>query len=108
MTPDEIREIVKIVIDELTQRKLIKDDYSIILSTVEPKLVEFFNSRGDGNGISYALKQLIDDPYIDIIFYQYRDGKTLERIAEIMNKEVRTILRNKKRVIIKIYELLEA
>ena len=107
MTPDEIREIVKMTISELAQRNLIKDDYSFILSTVEPKLIEFFNSRGDGNGVSYALKRLIDDPYIDIIFYQYRDGKTLERIAEIMDKEVRTILRNKKRVITKIYELLE-
>lgn len=107
MTSEQIREIVKMTVDELTQRKLIQYDYSVILSEVEHKLKAFFNNRGDGNGISYALNQLSDDPYIDIIFLQYRDGKTLEWIAEYMDVEVRTILRNKKRLIMKIYELLE-
>ena len=107
MTPEQIREIVKMTLDELTQRKLIKDEYPVILNEVERKLKSFFNSRGDGYNIGHALNQLSDDPYIDIIFLQYRDGKTLERIAEYMEVEVRTILRNKKRLIYKIYELLE-
>lgn len=107
MTPAEIREIVKMTMDELTARKLIKDDYHIILNDVEHKLKLFFNNKGDGLNIGYALNQLSDDPYIDIIFLQYRDSKTLEWIAEYMDKEVRTVLRNKKRLIIKIYELLE-
>lgn len=107
MTPAEIREVVKMTLDELTARKLIQDNYQIMLKEVEGKLKDFFNNRGDGNGISYALKQIIDDPYIDVIFHQYRDGRTIEWIAEIMNVEVRTVLRNKKRLIIKIYELLE-
>lgn len=107
MTPEQIREVVKMTVDELTQRKLIKDEYPIILKIVERKLTDFFNNRGDGNGVSYALNQLIDDKYIDIIFLQYRDGKTVEWIAEAMNVEVRTILRNKKRLIYRIYELSE-
>ena len=107
MTPEQIREIVKITLDELTARKLIKDDYQFILKVVEKKLRDFFNNKGDGNGISYALTQLSDDNYIDIIFLQYRDGKTLEWIAEAMDVEVRTIMRNKKRLINKIFELLE-
>ena len=107
MTPEQIREVVKITLDELTTRKLIKDEYPVILGVVEKKLQEFFNSNG-GQGVGYALNQLSDDQYIDIIFLQYRDGKTLEWIAEFMEVEVRTILRNKKRLINKIYELLEA
>ena len=107
MTPEQIREVVKITVDELTQRKLIKDDYQTILGVVEGKLTQFFNNRGDSNGVTYALNQLSDDTYIDVIFFQYRDGKTLEWIAEYMDKEVRTILRNKKRLITKIYELLD-
>ena len=107
MTPEQIREIVKITLDELTARKLIKDDYPLILGVVEKKLLAFFNNNG-GQCVGQALKQLSDDPYIDIIFFQYRDGKTLEWIAEYMEVEVRTILRNKKRLIIKIYELLES
>ncbi len=107
MTYEQIREVVKITLDELTQRKLIKDDYSVILSVVERKLIDFFSNKGDGNGISYAIKCLSHDPYIDIIFFQYRDGKTLEWISEVMSVDVSTIKRNKKRLISKIYELLE-
>ena len=107
MTPEQIREIVKITLDELTARKLIKDDYSHILKVVEEKLKAFFNDKGDGNGVSHALNQLTDDTYLDIIFLQYRDGKTVEWIAEAMDVEVRTIMRNKKRLINRIYELLE-
>ena len=107
MTPEEIREIVKITLDELTHRKLIVTEYPVILKEVENRLKEFFNDKGDGNGVSYALKQLLNDPYIDIIFLQYRDGKTVECIAENLNVEVRTIMRNKKRIITKIYEILE-
>ena len=108
MTHEEIREIVKITIEELTQSRMInKDSYPVMLSEAEKRIKEFFNNRGDGNGISYALNMLSDDPYIDIIFLQYRDRKTLEWIAEALDKDVRTIKRNKKRLICKIYELLE-
>ena len=99
MTPEQIREIVKITLDELTARKLIKDDYQFILKVVEKKLRAFFNDKGDSNGVSYALNQLIDDPYIDVIFLQYRDNATVEWIAEVMDREVSTIKRNKKRLV---------
>jgi uncharacterized protein YuzB (UPF0349 family) len=107
MTPEQIREIVKMTLDELTQRKLIKDNYPVILGVVEKKLTEFFTVYGGGQGVAYALNQLSDDPYIDIIFYQYRDYKTLEWIAEFIGVDVSTVKRNKKRLIYKIYELLE-
>lgn len=107
MTAEQIREIVKITLDELTQRKLIKDDYPVILTVVEGKLKAFFNDTGDSKGVSYALNQLSDDPYIDVIFLQYRDESTLEWIAEVMDREVSTIKRNKKRLVKRIYELLE-
>lgn len=107
MTPEQIREVVKITLDELTNRKLIKDDYQSVLRVVEKKLRDYFNNHGDGNGISYALRTLSDDPYIDIIYLHYRDDLTLENIAEYYDKEVSTIKRNKKRLIYKIYDLLE-
>ena len=108
MTPAEGREIVKMTLDELTQRKLITvDNYQTILQMVEPKLYEYFNDKGEGNGVSGVLYRFIDDEYIDIIYLIYRDGKTQEWIAEYMGVDVSTIKRNKKRLITKIYELLE-
>jgi DNA-directed RNA polymerase specialized sigma24 family protein len=105
MTPDQIREVVKMTLDELTTRKLIKDDYQSVLRAVEIRLKTYFT--GTDKGVRYALNMLADDEYIDLIYLHYRDELTLEAIAEVMGVEVRTILRNKKRLIYKIYELLE-
>lgn len=110
MTSEQIREIVKITLDELLQRKIIEShklNYSATLQIVDKYLYNFFSSVGNSKGVSYALHQLSDDPYIDIIYLQYRDGKTLEWIAEYMDRDISTIKRNKKRLITKIYELLE-
>ena len=110
MTPEQIREIVKITIEELTQRKLLeinKINYSAMLQVVERHLHNFFSSRGSSGSIGHILNRLSDDDYIDIIFLQYRDGKTIEWIAEYMDKDESTIKRNKKRLITAIYEQLE-
>lgn len=110
MTPEQIREVVNMTLDELERRKLInfnKINYSAMLQVVDKYLYNFFSSRRDCANTGHILNQLSDDPYIDIIFLQYRDAKTLEWIAEYMGVDVSTIKRNKKRLISKIYELLE-
>lgn len=108
MTPDQIREVVKMTLDELMTRKLIKDDYPYKLEVVERHLRSFFNDETcKAVTLSKVLRQLSDDQYIDIIFLQYRDGKTIEWIAEYMEKDESTIKRNKKRLICAIYEMLE-
>ncbi len=111
MTPEQIREVVKMTVEELTQRKLLelnKINYSAMLQVVERHLYNFFNNETcKAVPLSRALQHLSDDAYIDIIFLQYRDGKTIEWIAEYMDKDESTIKRNKKRLIMAIYEQLE-
>lgn len=104
MRAEEIREIIKLTIDELIDRKVVKlDSYDYVLEHVSTGLTAYFNGENDTK-ISKALKLLSDDYYIDIIYLQYRDDKTVEWIAEYFNKDTRTILRNKKRLIYRIYE----
>lgn len=105
MTPEQIREIVKITIEELSNCNLIKDDYQLILKSMEKRLYHFFNDTDDSS-LTLALRRLSDDPYIDIIYLQYRDGKTLEWIAEYFEKDTRTIMRNKKRLIVALHEIV--
>lgn len=108
MTPEQIREVVKMTIEELTKSKLLelnKISYTYILECVENELNKFF--KGYKTHVGRTLNRLSDDPYIDIIFLQYRDGKTIEWIAEYMDKDESTIKRNKKRLITAIYEQLE-
>lgn len=106
MLPAEVREIVRLTVDEILDRKVFKvDSYQYMLGVVVEKLNRFFNDKD--NSAAHALRELSYDPYIDIIYLQYRDGKTLEWIAEYMEKDVSTVKRNKKRLIKKLYELLE-
>ena len=105
MTPEEIRQVVKITLDELDLRK---GNYEIANIKVGGELRAFFNLSMDYNGnMFHALQHIKDDPYIDIIYSHYRDGLTLEAIADELGKDVSTIKRNKKRLILKINELLE-
>lgn len=107
MTPEEIREIVRLTIKELTQNELIiQDNYQSIVKAVGKKLTDYFEKKNDKR-ITHILNQLADDFYIDIIYLQYRDKKSMEWIADILEKDVSTIKRNKKRLITKIYKMLE-
>ena len=106
MTPEQVREIVKMTIDELTDRKLIevnKINYAAILLRLDNRLNAFFKSNAVDKALSSALRELSDDEYIDIIYLQYRDCKTLEWIAEYLGREVSTIKRNKKRLILSLW-----
>lgn len=103
MTQEQIREVVKLTIEELSTSGLLRDDYQLTLKAMEKRLTHYFNDTEDST-LTSALRSLSDDPYIDIIYLQYRDCRTLEKIAEILNKDTRTIMRNKKRLIVALSE----
>lgn len=105
MRVDEIREIVKLTINELLNGDT-DDTYQKAKIIVEYELKSFFNSDSN-NDIGKILNHLMTDDYIDIIFLYYRDGKTLEYIADYYNKDTTTIIRNRKRLIMEIYELMQ-
>ena len=103
MTREEIREIVRITIEELTAKSTIS--YPDILRIMDKRLYSYFENMSDIE-IAPLLTHYNNDPYIDIIYYQYGHKETIEWIAEHMQKDVSTIKRNKKRIIIKMYEEL--
>ena len=108
MTEEQVREIVRLTIEGLLDiNDLQKDSYRHILIRVNKKLYDFFNHKGDSKAVAWALNELSDDPYIDIIYLQYRDEKTLEKIGEILHKDYSTIMRNKRRLILKLYNLVK-
>lgn len=103
MRPEEIREVVRLTIEELMLTNVIKEPYDHINKVVSESLINFFNGKTNDDKLRKVLCSLSDDPYIDIIYLQFRDGKTLEFVAEHMDKDVSTIKRNKKRIITEIY-----
>lgn len=108
MTEEQVREIVRLTLEGLLDiGELQKDSYKHILIKVNKNLYDFFNDRGDSKEVAKALYEVSDDPYIDVIYLQYRDEKSIEYIAEVMGKDYSTIMRNKKRLILKLYNLMK-
>lgn len=104
---EEVQSIILMTINELKRQGLLKDTYSVILKETEPVIKNYF-CRKKNKQVERFLVEYSDDPYIDIIYLHYRDAITIERIAGILNKDVSTIKRNKKRLIMQLYDLLEA
>lgn len=102
---EEIQNIITMTINELRRQGMLKDEYSVILKDTEPRIKEYFQKKKDKT-IERFLIEYSDDPYIDIIYLHYRDGVTIERIAECLNKDNSTIKRNKKRLIKMIHNKL--
>lgn len=106
MNKEEVQSIILMTLRELKRQNLLKDTYSVVLKEVEPVIKEYFH-RKNNKEIELFLVKYSDDPYIDIIYLHYRDSITIERIAELMDKDISTIKRNKKRLIISMYEHME-
>lgn len=90
----------------MSQPTCISPDYRKVVKEVGDRLSHYFSTREPDKAIKDALLTLSYDPYIDVIFFQYRDNITLETIANYMDRDVTTIKRNKKRLILKIYEAI--
>lgn len=67
----------------------------------------YFRNGEKDNSITQVLTYLKDDDYYDIIADYYKDNLTVEQIAENRDQDRATISRNKKRLLIIIYYLLE-
>lgn len=106
MTPEQIREVVKMTLDELSRRKQL-DDGRIKRDIAGKALRSYFGGKKSNKRITYILQQLSDDTYIDILYLHYRDGRTIEWIAEHMEKDESTIKRNRKRLLMEVHRMLD-
>ena len=65
-----------------------------------------FRSDAPDDDLSQALEKIKADKYRHILWMFYRDGYTVEEIAERIGVDVRTVSRNKKRLCLEIYTKL--
>lgn len=106
MDRNEVQAIVYMTIQEFKRQGLLKDRYSIILKEVEPVIREYFISENNKIIESFLL-DFSSDPYIDIIYYHYKRNIVIDQISAILDKDASTIKRNKKRLIMEIYNRLQ-
>lgn len=106
MTAEQVKEVVKFTLDELACRRLLQNYYQWVLKALNKRLYDFFNGAPDDE-LEEIIECMSCDKYIEVLYYLYRDRQTVEWIADKMKKDTSTIKRNKKRLIMSIYEALE-
>lgn len=114
----EVEEIINNTVNQtvlkLKMAGLMKDDGKTAAQKTE-ELLKNYNAFKQSeqpytiklvNQIDNAVNTIADDPYIDIIKLYYFEGVTIERVAEQINCSVRTVSRNKNRLIDKLKVIL--
>lgn len=110
MTDEEVKIYIKQTVEEtITECKkkgLLKFDEYAAYKEVSSRLKKFYKTNQKDKALKSALKSIQLDPYYKMILMHYRDGDTLEYIAEKMECDYTTIMRNKKRLCLELYEEL--
>lgn len=102
-----VKEIVDLTIDELKKRGLIRNvDNDVAYAQISRQLVEYYRNGEKDIGVSNALRELSDDIYIDILIYFYKERYTIYNIADKLNVEASTVVRNKKRLCLMMYDII--
>ena len=109
------RELIKAIVDETvdaTIRKLkdvglLKDARDVAYHEITARLQQFFRDGETDPEVTDAISQVESDPYAKIIQLYFRYGYTIEAIAEALDVDVTTVKRNKKRISLQIYEIIE-
>ena len=106
MNESEIRKVVKETIRELKRDGLLKDVKTVAYQTTAERLSRHYAGAEDEE-LEIALDELRADYYFRVLPLYYGKRMTIEQIAEQMNVEVSTIVRNKRRLCLMLYGLLE-
>lgn len=106
MTDEEIKKIVTMTVKAMKKEGMTKEINEVMFEEMSKRLFYHFN-EGYSEDIAKVLNEIKTDYYYSIIPMYYGKRMTHEAIAEKMNVEVSTITRNKKRLCIEIYRLLD-
>ena len=101
-----MKAVVRATIKELKKSGMLRDPDDLILEDMSERLRRFF--RGDTDiELGKALQEISGDYYFEIIPLHYKNGMTIDAIADYMRADRSTIIRNKKRLVLGIYRIME-
>lgn len=102
-----VKATVRETIRELKRGGLLKSESDIAYTEATAILKSYYVDGETDTAVASALHELSDDPYYNIIPLYFRYGYTIERIAEYFDVEISTVSRNKKRLCLELYNLIE-
>lgn len=107
MIDKEIQKIIELTVEKtiagFKKSSLLKDTENVAYSDASAILSSYYKTDKKDASITYAIQGIRFDPYARIIPMYYEQGKTLETIAEELGVDVSTVVRNKKRLCLAIY-----
>ena len=103
----EVEALFDIMIDKLKKNNMLKNISDSVYQDISSKLFGFYKYGETDIKMKNVLSDLKDDVYINIIPLFYKNRYTIDNIAEIMNCDASTVVRNKKRLCTTIYLLLQ-
>lgn len=102
-----IKAIVAETIRQLRKDGILKSASDVSYHEITARLRQYFRDGETDPEVAEALQKVEGDQYYKIIPLYFRYGYTIESIAETLGVEVSTVSRNKKRMSLKIHEILE-
>lgn len=110
MTDEELKkfmiETIKYTVSELKREGLLRESDEAIYNDVSKILKHYYSGDCKDVQVTEALTVIRMDPYYTIIPMYFKDNQKVEVIADAMNVDVSTIVRNKKRLCLQIYKEL--
>ena len=103
----EITEVVKDTVKEMRQNGLLKRSDDVAYSEVSNRLYEYYRNPEKDPEVGAALEKIKGDFYTSSLADYYRDHLSLDVIAEAYHCDLTTIKRNKKRLCLRLYQLLQ-
>lgn len=107
MTDEEIKKYidltVKTTIKEYKKNGILKESDSAIYADASEIIASYYQNGKTDAAITYAIQGQRFDLYFRIIPMYFEEKRTVEKIAEALGVDVSTVVRNKKRLCLKIY-----
>ena len=107
MNREEIKLVVNETIRQLKKEGLLKSAADVAYHEISARLRQYYRDGETDPDVTEALRKIEEDEYFKIIPLFYRYNYTVELIGKTIGAEARTVYRNKKRLSLRVYELLE-
>ena len=101
-----VKGTVKETVKELRKNGLLKRSDDVAYSEISERLFEYYRNPDRDEAMTEALSKVKSDYYFEIIPQYYSKKVTIDWIAEEFQCEISTITRNKKRLCLRLFQLV--
>lgn len=106
MQQEEIKHVVTETLSQLLKNDMLKFNDTIVYKQMSDLLKAYYKNKKGDLLITEAIASIKDDAYYMLIDLYYNKGWTLERLAETYEVDICTIVRNKKRLCLKLFSII--